>query len=81
VPLGYARGTLLVRQRVVGAPKVRKPRASAESASRVVDEIRLNWNTLLPYIEEVARVAQERVQTQETAHAEAIGSPELVAKR
>lgn len=28
----------------------------------MVDEIRLGWNTLMPYIEEVARVAQERAE-------------------
>ena len=33
----------------------------------MVEQIRLSWNTLLPYIEELAREAQERVQTQDMA--------------
>jgi hypothetical protein len=37
----------------------------------MVDEIRLSWNTLLPYIEELARVAQDRVQKQDMAQKQA----------
>ncbi len=47
----------------------------------MVDEIRLRWNTLLPYIEKVAGLAQESLGKQETAQIEATMGLELAGAR
>jgi|GEM_PF-3738549 len=47
----------------------------------VVDKIRLYWNTLLPYIQKVARMAEERAEVLEKAELEAVESPQLFGTR
>jgi len=41
------------------------------SASRMMNEIRLNWNTLIPYMEQIAAAAQQRAEIAFPAQIEA----------
>gem|GEM_PF-2746993 len=48
---------------------------------RLVEQIRLSWNTLLPYIEKLARMTREKIQKQDTAQKKALQDSLCVAAR
>ena len=55
------------------------PKDSVRKSSKVVYQIRTSWNTLIPYMEEIAVSVQEKIEIVETVKKQEVAALGTVA--